>query len=1155
MKIKETLVRDPSSIGLVNQGQARIADTEDASTKQELKGELQTFVCEGQFADGMQRIIGSYLDCLGRSSQKAAWVSGFYGSGKSHLLKMLCHLWADTKFEDGASARALVPHIPEEVKARLIELDTAGRREGGLIACAGSMPSGSGDRVRATILGILFRGLGLPTAVDRAQFVLWLNENEWWDQFATALESAGRNPEKEIANLFVSPYIPKALLQCKTAGFKTEEDAKEAVRKQFGRLDRDLDTSEFIDLVKRGLKFKGRGGKLPCAILVLDEVQIYIGDSGDRATSVSEAAEALCKELGSRLMLVCAGQSALVNAPQLQRLIDRFAIPVNLSEVDVEKVTRTVLLQKRPTSRKELEQLFEKHAGEIARQLQGTRVGRRSEDAEVEVEDYPLLPVRRRLWEMCFRELDSSGAQSQLRSQLRIIFDALKSLSDKPVGHLIPGDELFNALAPTLVQTGMLSGEINARILELGKSGKHDDILKKRICALIYLINRLPRQQGLDSGIRANKEHLADLLIDDLNVDNTNLREQVQVALETLAKQGVLMRLEDEFRLQTREGAEWDIDFKKRQSQLANNPGELQIQRSDRLFAYFDQIASRLRVRQGEAKESRNMLKGREQAPPPANDRDIPIWFVDGWTFSEKHVLDHARSATSEEPTVYVFVPKVGGVSEELNQALIEMRAAQQVIESKGVPNTDLGRDALRSMENRKEAASRRLEELVRKIVESAKVVQAGGNEVGGNTLEDKLHVATTDSLARLFPRFREADSAKWEEALKQGKDKGAAPFKPVGYEGPIAEHPVCKEVLAQIGSGRSGGEVRKSLGAKPFGWPQDAIDAALIALHSADQVQVALNGQTVQAGSLDQNKISKAQFRRQNVVVGIEEKLKVKRILSKLGLAARTDSELADRASQFVSQLVSILESCGGDAPLPAISKPDYLIKLESMAGNELLTELVRNEDKLNNDIHEYSEKKRLVETRKRLWSELVELNRHAQLLPQAEEIVKQIKGVENNRSLLQKADPVSPLKSEIAGLLRKVIKDYSEALATEFKRTSDELKRNPIWAQLKEEQRKEILADKGLLPSEKEDVSTDERLVACLNARPLASRQHEVAAVSGRTQQALEAAARLLEPEIRTIHLPAATLRNEKEVKEWVTKQEGYLVSEVKKGPIHIS
>src|SRR5262249_15920832 len=94
MKINDILQRDPSTHPLVNQGQARIADKANEKVLAELRGELATFVCERQYADRIQRILSAYLSNLTQTSQKAAWVSGFFGSGKSHLLKMLCHLWA-----------------------------------------------------------------------------------------------------------------------------------------------------------------------------------------------------------------------------------------------------------------------------------------------------------------------------------------------------------------------------------------------------------------------------------------------------------------------------------------------------------------------------------------------------------------------------------------------------------------------------------------------------------------------------------------------------------------------------------------------------------------------------------------------------------------------------------------------------------------------------------------------------------------------------------------------------------------------------------------------------------------------------------------------------------------------------------------------------
>ena len=107
---------------------------------------------------------------------------------------------------------------------------------------------------------------------------------------------------------------------------------------------------------------------------------------------------------------------------------------VPLSDTDVETVTGKVLLQKKPDAVAAVRAMLDEHAGEVSRQLQGTRIGEGPEDRDVIVDDYPLLPVRRRFWEHCFRLVDAAGTQSQLRSQLRIIHDAVGQQSDRPLG-------------------------------------------------------------------------------------------------------------------------------------------------------------------------------------------------------------------------------------------------------------------------------------------------------------------------------------------------------------------------------------------------------------------------------------------------------------------------------------------------------------------------------------------------------------------------------------------------------------------------------------------------------------------------------------------------------------------------------------------------
>jgi hypothetical protein len=311
---------------LVNHGQARISDTATEREIAELRGELSTFVCEGQYADGIQRILGSYLANLTQTSQKAAWVSGFFGSGKSHVLKMLCHLWQDTRFPDGATARSLVPAMPEDVRSLLRELDTAGKRAGGLLASAGSLPGGTTDHVRLTILAVLLRGVGLPGQYPQARFVLRLHEQGYFERIKASVEQAGKSWTSELNNLYVSGPIARALLECDPHFAASEAGVRQTLREQFPPQLTDITTEDFLALFKAALKLTGRAGRLPCTALLLDEVQQYIGDSHERSTLVTEVAEAISKQVDSHVIVVGAGQSALTEVPRLQKLMDRFTI-------------------------------------------------------------------------------------------------------------------------------------------------------------------------------------------------------------------------------------------------------------------------------------------------------------------------------------------------------------------------------------------------------------------------------------------------------------------------------------------------------------------------------------------------------------------------------------------------------------------------------------------------------------------------------------------------------------------------------------------------------------------------------------------------------------------------------------------------------------
>ena len=176
MKNRDIYQRDPSKTTLLNNGVATMTDALTDDERRTLRFELEHFVCEGEYQRGLVRILDSYVSNKGQPEQPAAWISGFFGSGKSHLAKMLRFLWTDYTFpEDGASARGLA-RLPTDVQDVLREITTLGKRAAGLHAAAGTLGAGAGDSVRLALLRIVFKSADLPESYPQARFCIWLKK-------------------------------------------------------------------------------------------------------------------------------------------------------------------------------------------------------------------------------------------------------------------------------------------------------------------------------------------------------------------------------------------------------------------------------------------------------------------------------------------------------------------------------------------------------------------------------------------------------------------------------------------------------------------------------------------------------------------------------------------------------------------------------------------------------------------------------------------------------------------------------------------------------------------------------------------------------------------------------------------------------------------
>lgn len=91
-----------------------------------------------------------------------------------------------------------------------------------------------------------------------------------------------------------------------------------------------------------------------------------------------------------------------------------------------------------------------------------------------------------------------------------------------------------------MLQRKVLLQEMAAVIQELD-DGTPDGALRARLCATIFLIGELPREGILVTGLRADADTLADLLVEDLPASSALLRQQIPALLAALTNEGKLM--------------------------------------------------------------------------------------------------------------------------------------------------------------------------------------------------------------------------------------------------------------------------------------------------------------------------------------------------------------------------------------------------------------------------------------------------------------------------------------------------------------------------------------------------------------------------------------------------------------------------------------
>ena len=1010
---RDVFAVDPTERDIPNLGVAQVKTPESDSDWATLQWELSSFVCEGEYARGLERILDQYLSHLAQAQQPAVWVSGFYGSGKSHLMRVLEYLWRDYQLPGGASARSLMT-LPSDIQAHLTELSVAGKRSGGLWSAAGELGSAASGSVRLAFLGVVFTAAGLPEQYGPARLALWMRQEDFYQPVRTTIEASGKSFVHELRNLYVSPVLAQALIDAGAGFGHTPAAVSAALRAQFPTVE-DISNDEMLDTFEDILRSQSATeGKLPLTLVVLDEMQQYISSDTRKALHVQEIVEACSSRFDSQVLVVATGQSALTADPTLQKLIDRFPVSVALSDTDVETVVRKVVLRKKPDKIADLQSVLDKESGEIDKQLGGTRLGANGADKEVLIADYPLLPSRRRFWERTLRAIDKAGKAGVLRTQLKIVHEAARSVADQPIGTVIGGDFVFRSESASMLQSGVLLKEIDELIRSLD-DGTPDGALKSRAAALVFLISQLPHDGVGDTGVRATAPMLADLLVENLKSDGAAVRKDVPRIMEELVEQGRVVKIGDEYHLQTAEGALWTQNFNQRRAAIGADAARMSALRNDWLQKGIDNELSGLKLNQGVSNTPRKLSRHWGDDVPAVVGGTVPIWICDGWAITENKVREAAEATGSESPVVFVLLPKVD--ADAIADTLAGFAAAKDTLEQRAEPQTDEGRQAKQGMQSRVIEGEQRLKSLFGNVVAKARVFQAGGNELTLTSLRQGVDTAARNALARLFPKFSIADNPAWRTVITKAREGAPDALTSIGWTGEVPANPVCKEVLSRTaGGGTKGSDLQHDLGEPLYGWPKDAVDGALLMLLASGNVRAEQNGRPVDGPkALLPTQIGKTTFFKEDEPPTKEEQLKVRGVLTDAKVPYTTGKEGAS-ISGLLQHLHDMAARTGGAPPLPAIPDTSHLDVVAALGGNQQLREVAKESLRLRDDLKNWSATAEQRPSREAEWRLLDRLLRHAAALEVAASVRTERDAIQSERLLLSSPDPVASLIRELS-------------------------------------------------------------------------------------------------------------------------------------------
>ena len=509
----------------------------DQAADDVIEQELNEYVITRELKKHFITFFNYYGDAFDQpTADMGVWISGFFGSGKSHFLKMLSYLLENKEVKGIRSVERFRKKFEDDPATfMLIDRATKGQTETILFNID---IEGFSNKDKTAVLRVFakmfynhlgFYGENLKVAMMER----YIDQQGKTEEFRRVFEEKKGKSWMEVRRAFAfnGKFIIPTLMEVLDM---SEDDAKAWFNDKTAT---EISIAQLVEDMKAYVDTKPANFRL---LFMIDEVGQYVGTDTDMLLNFQSLTEKIGSECEGKIWVICTGQEAIdeiikVRADEFSRIQARFKTRLSLSSSSVDEVIQKRILKKKPEAAKNLEDVYEQNDS-VLRNLfsfSGSILDIKGYSGPREfTENFPFVPYQFIIMQKVFAEIRKHGNSGKHlsggeRSMLSGFQEAAQKIQEKDEYALVPFFRFYDT-----VHT-FLDGSIRRVIERCQKAADNGDGIEQQdvdVLKLLYLIRYI-------DDIPSNLDNIVILMADDIRVDKIILREAVRDSLNRLMGQ------------------------------------------------------------------------------------------------------------------------------------------------------------------------------------------------------------------------------------------------------------------------------------------------------------------------------------------------------------------------------------------------------------------------------------------------------------------------------------------------------------------------------------------------------------------------------------------------------------------------------------------